>query len=869
MEIWEGKRKKHILRAAAILSAVAALCVFGAWGEGRRGGYVSGKERENRLYPSEAEAVQMAGTLPLTCTPVSERYQKEEGERGFSEELLTDLQECVREGGMSAAIEAYRDDTLLIDVDTLLSLCPDYESLIAEQAEKQKVGLSGKDILDDIVSIYRLEFDGDTLLVEYRDLGYPWFVLKKTEDGYLAGNVNITNPMVDSWARYGSAMFAEGDGYCLLERMVKDEEELLSLSYFTLPKDWQETIGESRGVFKREFRFIRVRAVNAEPVFFYLNGKIDLTGEVRSYVEENAMIFADRLAEDDVIWGDEMPAVMAEEKAEITWETGECREISAYSWRDYVIQADYDNAGEEKLFWRGTGHYALVQAEDGGYQAESVSLYGADMPAERMWFVAFSGKTVTFEIVEPYGTEYPLLAAYLMEGNKKTPLLTCQLVYGKTVEIDDNEYADSNSFQVRQVMPLFTDLEKETGEQTAFNRKLTAWIREADSGIIIEPLQAETPFSEEFLEFIREGAAWCFSGKLFSAYAAPYEVQSEKDLEKFEEEFKEKCEAYDVHMFWYDVVYREEASDGTISYLVRDYWESEYGVNTLHWYRDNGEGFEEEPVTDLSGDYGSYCGVLSYDGQIYCVITNIDLYGAMWRMDLLPLGDDGVWEHYCISFSYAEKTYEILSFAENEVLNSYVEEEAEAIYAAAAESLYWGGASYSGSGEWGEIPQEIWRIIKNREFSYSQHWYMDSFNSKHNGYVPVDVDNDGEPEYASVYLVTGKKRATGLEYTIYGWRDGIFTELTMDGEGLLHCYTDEDGGYGINGELDQMWFEEIDGVTYLFTVEKLTLLDGFLMRARVIQDGKVQDAGAWLFRHTGVMLQDIQEMGEYDSWLSA
>lgn len=869
MEIGKEKRKKHILRTAAILSAAAALCVFGAWGEGRRGGYVSGKERENRLYPSEAEAVEMAGTLPLTCTPVSERYQKKEGERGFSEELLTDLQECVREGGMSAAIAAYRDDTLLIDVDTLLSLCPDYESLIAKQAEKQKVGLSGKDILDDIVSIYRLEFDGDTLLVEYRDLGYPWFVLKKTEDGYLAGNVNITNPMVDSWARYGAAMFAEGDGYCLLERVVKDEEELLSLSYFTLPKDWQETIGESRGVFKREFRFVRVRAVKAEPVFFYLNGKIDLTGEVRSYVEENAMVFADRLAEDDVIWGDEMPAVMAEEKAEIIWETGECWEISAYSWRDYVIQADYDNAGEEKLFWRGTGHYALVQAEDGGYRAESVSLYGVDMPAERMWFVAFSEKTVTFEIVEPYGTEYPLLAAYLMEGNKKTPLLTCQLVYGKTVEIDDNEYADGNSFQVRQVMPLLVGLEKETREQAAFNKKLTAWIREADGGIIIEPLQAETPFSEEFLEFIREGAAWCFSGRLFSAYAAPYEVQSEKELEKFEEEFKEKCEAYDEYMFWYDVVYREVAPDGTISYLVRDYWESEYGVNTLHWYRDNGEGFEEESVTDFSGDYGSYCGVLSYDGQLYCVITNIDLYGAMWRMDLLPLGDDGEWEHYCISFSYEEKTYEVLSFAENEALNSYVEEEAEVIYAAAAESLYRGGGSYSGSGEWGEIPRKIWRAIKNRERSYSQYWYMYSFNSAHNGYVPVDVDNDGELEYASVYLVTGKRRAAGLEYTIYGWRDGIFTELTMDGEGLLHCYADEDGGYGIIGELDQLWFEEIDGVTYLFTVEKLTLLDGFLMRARVIQDGKVQDAGAWLFRHTGVMLQDIQEMGEYDPWLSA
>ena len=203
-----------------------------------------------------------------------------------------------------------------------------------------------------------------------------------------------------------------------------------------------------------------------------------------------------------------------------------------------------------------------------------------------------------------------------------------------------------------------------------------------------------------------------------------------------------------------------------------------------------------------------------------------------------------------------------------------MEKEAEAIYAAVSEDLYWGGASYSGCGEWGEIPQEVWRNIKNRDFSYSQYRYRESFSSSYNEYVPVDVDNDGEWEYVSVWLGTGKKRAAGVDYTIYGWRDGIFTELFMGDEDIYHAwelfrYADEDGGYGVVGELDQMWFEEIDGVTYLFTAEKLTLLDGYLVRARVIQDGRMQDAGAWLFRHNGVILQDIQEMGEYDPWLSA
>ena len=132
----------------------------------------------------------------------------------------------------------------------------------------------------------------------------------------------------------------------------------------------------------------------------------------------------------------------------------------------------------------------------------------------------------------------------------------------------------------------------------------------------------------------------------------------------------------------------------------------------------------------------------------------------------------------------------------------------------------------------------------------------------------MDADNDGENEYAAIYVMYGKYRDY-IDYSVYGWHDGTFTEFTLEGEGLLCCYEDRDNGYGITGELDQLWFEEIDGVTYLFTAEKLTLLDGFLLRARVIQDGRVQDAGAWLFRYTGVILQDIQEMGEYESWMAA
>ncbi|MBD5535734.1 MAG: hypothetical protein HDQ99_08785 [Lachnospiraceae bacterium] len=854
-------RAGAVRRGVILVSAFTILCMFGAWSSGSFSGLISGKERENRLYPSEAEAVEMAGMLPTVCTPVGECYQKKEGERGFSEELLADLQECVRSGGMSAAVEAYQDDTLLIDVDTLLSLCPDYESLIAEQAEKQKVGLQEKDIIDGIVSIYRVELDGEALLVEYRDLEVPWFLLKKTEGGYLAGNVHLSNyTITPSWEHCGRAMFAEGDGYCLLEWIQRDGEELLSLYYFTPQEGWLQNIGEVRLLFDWEIRYIRENAIKAVPSFFYLNHNHSLTPEVQAYVEENAMLLADRLVEDDVIWGDETSAAPIESNVEVIGETGERWEMYPYEWNDGVSQADYDNDGETELFWRKPydSKNLLLTAAGGGYRAESISLYGADMPAVELWFVEFSGKTVTFEIVEPYGADCPLLAAYLVEGNKRIPLLTCQLIYGKTVEIDDNESANGNSFQVRQVMPLLAGQEKETVEQTAFQKKLTAWIREAGRDVVIEPLQAETPFPEDFLEFIEEGAAWCLSGKLFSAYAAPYEVNTEKDLEEFKEKY-----SVPGYLDYNMMAYRWEAADGTVNYLVSEGLDYINAVNTLYWYRDDGDGlYQKEPITDLSCDYGSYCGVLSYGGRLYCVTVAVNLWRQPLRIDLIPLGDAGEWEHYCLSFSYEEKMQEMLALEENTVLDAYVEEEAEAIYAACTTEP----SPYQGRGEAGIIPKEIWRDIKNRDFSYSQRrsWY----DSAHHDFKPVDVDNDGESEYAAVYISYGRYQDY-IDYTIYGWRDETFTEFTMEGEGLLCCYEDRDNGYGITSELEQIWFEEIDGVTYLFTVEKLTLLDGFLMRARVIQDGKVQDAGAWLFRHTGVMLQDIQEMGEYESWMSA
>ena len=250
--------RKRILRIAVILFATATLCAFGMWENSRQ--KISAAAKEKKLYPSEAEAREIAGALPLVCTPVGECYQKEEGQQGLSEELLADLQEYVRREAYAEALSAYRDESLLIDVEELLRLCPDYEELIAAEIEKGRLSWDDedgeKDIVSGIVQIYALESDGEKgaeLLISQNQLCgrfqgyYPWIVLQKTEDGYLCGEANVGH---DTYGRAKDkteiAVLAWGEGeekaYYLLQKLP---EEMLWLENLTLCGDWQEKIRES------------------------------------------------------------------------------------------------------------------------------------------------------------------------------------------------------------------------------------------------------------------------------------------------------------------------------------------------------------------------------------------------------------------------------------------------------------------------------------------------------------------------------------------------------------------------------------------------------------------------------------------------
>lgn len=875
--------KKYVLRAAAALLAVAVLCISGIHVNAGKGDLSADTKQslfqrpEDRFYPSQEEALRLVDTLPLLCTPVEETYQKNENGPGFPEEMLADLQEYVLRGEAEEAIDAYRDETLLVDMEEMRELCPEYENLLAEwMGEHLDIAVKPEDVADNIVQIYQLEPEGEKelLLLEYSGLEIPWYYIAKEGEAYQIGAVRLEGYESVSGQPCERVVFADEDGYCLLlcgtvRRTYTEEEELLRLCRFTL----QEDEGESPFIIE-ERRYIRARTTRVAPDFFYLNGNADLTPAVQEYVEENAAVFADRLLGNEAIWGDEEYAKVTEKGTEILWTESDKQDtIDDWQWLDHVCQADYDNDGREELFWRGflwgRRENALLLEENDGYRTAYVRLFDKDVIAEQMWFVEFEGKIITFEIAEPYGADCPLLSAYLIEENKKTPILTCQLVYGQTVEIDKDSYVgygyETDCFGIKPVVPLIAGLEEESEEQAAFREKLTAWIRGVGEEVTIMPTKEEVPIPEDFLAFLREGAAWSMSGRHFSVYASPYEVDTEGDLAEFEEKYKEQLSHSDA---WYDMVYRWEAEDGTDNYLVSeafDFWEE---INTLYWYRDDGEGvYQKEAITDLSTGYGSYCGILSYGGRRYCVIVGRDTWISPLRMDLITLGDAGEWEHYCISFTYESEQYDAYAFYDADMpaaLPDYVSEEFEEILMC----MHW--EVYEGRGAYDELPNAVWRNIKNRDLSYAVQYaaYTSWSTPGHNRYREVDVDNDGEPEYTASYQVWAPRGDRFLFHTIYGWRDGAFAELSL-GEGILDCYLDMDDVYGVLGGLEQLWFEELDGATYLFTVEELSLFDSYLLRVRLIKDGEVHDVGAWLFRHNGAILEDIRKMEEYESWMAA
>ncbi len=610
-----------------------------------------------------------------------------------------------------------------------------------------------------------------------------------------------------------------------------------------------ERVQEENGVygfFDVDGRYIRQETTRAVPDFCYLNRKSSLLPAVKEYVEENMACFADKLYgwdgivyRDLTIWGDEEYAALSEEEEQ---QIEEVLEKKFYS--RHIVGADYDNDGEEELFFREEAGIRLLFWEDGVCKAEPVDLYGKEA-AVQMWFVEFAGKTVTFTVTLPYGDAYPLLSAYLIEEGQKTLLLTCQLVYGDTVEIggyrsmrESSAYQDIYGFC--PVVPLAKEYRAAPGES------ISSGMAEVCGEIRVTPVWAEQPFSDSFLSFIRQCYGEVLAGRGgFGARLEPYEIDRKEDRERF-------LQLAGIEDEWlaslYGWAYRFTSPDGTEHFLADLDCGGTIGACTLEWYRVE-EG-ELQYVDALTDHYrGDYSGIVLFEGQVYGIITDYD-FGTknLCGVHILPLHDKGEWEHYYLSLTPEAEHYQSVCLygGQEPALSDYVESVYKEALAASLEHEI-----FAGSGENAAITAKLRRSIKNRNiYALGNHCRV------------IDADNDGEWEviHTEYFFPSSYHQPFMVEYGMYGYRDGAFVEFDMQ-DILNGCdaysRTAERGSYSVECYPVQIWFEEIDGVTYLFTLDLLSPTHDYLMRACVIQEGTAEDAGVWLLH--AAMLENIEE----------
>lgn len=841
-----GKTKGiYFLSAAVTLFFAAALTAKGEEAQ-------LGEAKEKELYASFPEMQAYVSAQPVEIMPVSECYTKKDYEIGLNEDILADLQEYVLQRDFDGALAAYREEALLIDKEELLVICPEFVQLMEEWAAENNPSFTDYYVdMNHIYQIYALDLDekeGKEILFWYEDSS-SIFLLRRTEDGY-----RVFFDMIDTGVGYGiygardarhMVIFSGGENtyYLLADNPSNPDGNRSVLPGLVLGRFRMRDDGR----FAYEYRLIvQDRAVMAAR-YLYVNNRNILTYCVKEYIEENAALFGYKLQEEETIWGDEeMPQQTLEEQKKIV--RSQKKDLSDYAEEDllnwymryYVVCADYDNDGSKELFWRDDeGRNRLLVEEDGGYRTEYVNLYGGSAcPVNQMWFVEFSGKIVTFEITELYGRDYPVLSAYLIEGDGRLPIVTCQLVYEEAVLIEQHRSSyGRNDFGVREVLPLFDGLaEAEEAANVWWEENLTT-LEESKGVFSVTYTQQETQLPEGLLALIRQEYARILAGETESCLA-PYTLETEGDRKAFLQygNWKEKEEEGFYTEELCDWAYRWEASDGTVNYLTGIDCGGTIGEVYVYWYQDAGEGMEYRDT--LQSYYrGDILRMIAYEGRVYCVSTAYDFETkVLTGMEVLALGEAGEWESYSISLSVdiEESSAEPLYCGGmQEAVSAYVEETYKEVLAACAERRI-----FAGGGESGEIPQDAARRLKNLNKNFD--YYADSEHVS--PYRAADVDNDGEAEYFRTYYYypSSYHQNFYLVCIMYGWRNGEFGEILWD-EMLTEMSP-------YRSFLWQIWFEEFDGETYLFTVEGLPHSQNCLLRVRLIREGGIEEVGVFMLQ---------------------
>lgn len=131
-----------------------------------------------------------------------------------------------------------------------------------------------------------------------------------------------------------------------------------------------------------------------------------------------------------------------------------------------------------------------------------------------------------------------------------------------------------------------------------------------------------------------------------------------------------------------------------------------------------------------------------------------------------------------------------------------------------------------------ELGTDCLRIMKN----ISEGTYDTGETPDYLRYDLCDVDNDGTMEYVKYRFDYDADWAYGtVQGFVYRNSEEGFRVFTL--EGITKIWDNV-----------QLWFEEIDGTTYLFTVEMCMDSHDYLLRIKLINDGTVEEVAAYLLK---------------------
>lgn len=779
-------------------------------------------EKKRLTFPILLERNEIAANEPVTLQDIPAIYEGEVDEIPL--DILQDLQQYVLEKDFEGALATYGDNSLCVDIETFAEICPDYNKLYSEYTYKD---ISDKEeIAADF--IYKVELDGiegDEFLVFYQSYSGDYMNVN-----YLRDNGNGFE--IEHRYAYGGAtgefvMFLrEEEGkevYYKLEYFDKNTDEIVGLDLTRYEVEENE---KTEGYYiQMESQTIEPLEVGIQPHFTYLNDRNRYAYDAKEYIEENLwMLFACK-EYSRYWWGDE-------EEVELPYDGSMIEELEVVLENKYrdrgVIRVDYDNDGTKEWFDR-TGMYQnrLISVDDSGnFVAESLQLgnFFGIYEADRMWFVQTRDKIVTYQLVND--GEHELIEAYLVEGGVKTPLLTCQVGYM-------NEIGLSGTAEWwYYIAPLSEDLSNLAAEDKEWFADTCAQnIAELRQENKVKPYEGEVPFDAGLYNMLLEDGCLLLEGETPQALPT-YHIDTKADTERFSAQLSEE-EARWLSYKWAYLWYTE---DGIENYLVYDYVSGNTDIYMLEWYQKTEEGMEYKQRIDF-GNYDGYADLLWYEGKLFYVgeIIPYEL-GQTKGWNITVFEGNGSWSNYTVY--YEAEDYEFISVYEEEGAGicNWVQENSQNLLSKIRfqeVSLF----------DWQEpelTPEES-HVFKN---------LLGGYNTDLEKYFMADINHDGLEEYMILWeCYVGDAIGTSyVEWNIHGRTDNEFRKLTLS-ELTRSSVT------GMHNILID--FAEFDGETCMLTVEQIYNSHDYLVRARVIKDGEIEQKGVWLFR------AELQELIEY------